>query len=111
MNIESANRPVLSICVPVYNEAENLPLLHEAIVKVVDPINLATEILLLDDGSKDDSWKQIEALVKRDPRLRGVKFLHNCCETAASDSGMRAARRQHVMTMAADLQNEPKEIS
>src|SRR5438105_4933180 len=102
--------PVLSICVPVYNEAENLPLLHEAIVKVVDPINLATEILLVDDGSKDDSWKQIEALVKKDPRVRGLKFKHNCGETAASDAGLRAARGQYVMTMDADLQNDPQDI-
>jgi dolichol-phosphate mannosyltransferase len=110
MNIESANRPLLSICVPVYNEAENLPLLHEAIVRVVDPINLATEILLVDDGSSDDSWKQIEALVKLDPRVRGVKLMHNCGETAASDAGMRAARGKYVMTMDADLQNDPQDI-
>src|SRR4051794_28276067 len=83
--------PVLSICVPVYNEAENLPLLHEAIVKVVEPIGLATEIILVDDASKDGSWEQIRALVEKDPRVRGVKFLANCGETAASDAGMRAA--------------------
>src|SRR5882757_3471165 len=110
MTIESANRPVLSICVPVYDEAENLPLLHDAIIKVVDPINLATEIILVDDGSKDDSWKQIEALVRKDPRVRGIKFAYNCGETAASDAGMRAARGQYVMTMDADLQNDPKDI-
>jgi glycosyltransferase involved in cell wall biosynthesis len=111
MNIESAaNRPVLSICVPVYDEAENLPLLHQAIIDVVDPINLPTEILLVDDASKDDSWKQIETLVKKDPRVRGLKFMHNCGETAASDAGMRAARGQFVMTMDADLQNDPRDI-
>src|SRR3954447_3398504 len=110
MTPEPANRPTLSICVPVYNEADNLPLLHEAIVSVVDPINLPTEILLVDDGSTDGSWKQIEALVQKDPRVRGLKFMHNCGETAASDAGMRAARGQYVMTMDADLQNDPQDI-
>jgi glycosyltransferase involved in cell wall biosynthesis len=112
MNPEAAaaSRPVLSICVPVYNEADNLPLLHEAIVAVVDPLNLATEIVLVDDGSTDQSWKQIQALVEKDARVRGLKFMHNCGETAASDAGMRAARGQYVMTMDADLQNDPKDI-
>jgi len=110
MNMESVNRPVLSICVPVYDEAENLPLLVEAIASVVGPINLATEIILVDDASKDDSWKQIQLLAEKDARVRGVKFLYNCGETAASDAGMRAARGQYVMTMDADLQNDPKDI-
>jgi glycosyltransferase involved in cell wall biosynthesis len=106
----AVDRPTLSICVPVYDEAENLPLLYEAIAAVVDPIDLATEIILVDDASKDDSWRQIQALVARDPRVRGIKFAHNCGETAASDAGMRAARGQYVMTMDADLQNDPKDI-
>ena len=64
----------------------------------------------MDDGSKDDSWKQIAALVERDPRVRGLKFAANCGETAASDAGLRAARGKYVMTMDADLQNDPKDI-
>ena len=102
--------PVLSICVPVYNESENIPLLHDAIVKVVDPINLPVELILVDDGSKDDSWNQIQKLVEKDPRVRGLKFKQNCGETAASDAGLRAARGRYVMTMDADLQNDPKDI-
>jgi glycosyltransferase involved in cell wall biosynthesis len=102
--------PVLSICVPVYNEAENIPLLHEAIVKVIDPANIDAELILVDDGSKDDSWKEIEKLVAKDPRVRGLKFAANCGETAASDAGLRAARGRYVMTMDADLQNDPRDI-
>jgi glycosyltransferase involved in cell wall biosynthesis len=104
------SNPTLSICVPVYDEAENLPLLYEAIVRVVDPIGLATEIILVDDASKDGSWAQIEKLAERDPRVRGLRFAHNCGETAASDAGMRAARGRYVMTMDADLQNDPADI-
>jgi len=105
-------RPVLSICVPVYNEEENLPLLHEAVAKICDdPANMiAFELLLVDDGSKDGSWQAIEKLVEKDPRVRGLKFAANCGETAASDAGLRAARGQYVMTMDADLQNDPKDI-
>jgi dolichol-phosphate mannosyltransferase len=103
-------QPLLSICVPVFNEAENLPLLHEAIVAVVAPANIATEIIFVDDGSTDGSWKAIESLVAKDARVRGLKFQANCGETAASDAGLRAARGQYVMTMDADLQNDPKDI-
>jgi glycosyltransferase involved in cell wall biosynthesis len=103
-------QPTLSICVPVYNEEENLPLLHEAIAKVFDAHNIDGEILLVDDGSKDGSWKAIEALVARDPRVRGLKFASNCGETAASDAGLRNARGKYVMTMDADLQNDPVDI-
>ena len=102
--------PILSICVPVYNEKDNLPLLHEAIIAVVDPASIAMELILVDDGSTDGSWQAIEALVAKDPRVRGLKFKFNCGETAASDAGLRAARGKYVMTMDADLQNDPKDI-
>ena len=102
--------PTLSICVPVYNEAENLPLLHEAVVKAIEPSHIDAELILVDDGSKDGSWQVIEALVAKDPRVRGLKFKHNCGETAASDAGLRAARGKYVMTMDADLQNDPQDI-
>jgi endonuclease/exonuclease/phosphatase family metal-dependent hydrolase len=102
--------PTLSICVPVFNEAENLPLLLEAIVRVVDPHKIATEVIFVDDGSTDASWTTIESLVAKDARVRGVKFAFNCGETAASDAGLRAARGRFVMTMDADLQNDPADI-
>jgi glycosyltransferase involved in cell wall biosynthesis len=102
--------PTLSICVPVYNERENIALLHRAIADVVDPRKIAVEILFVDDGSNDGSWEQIERLVQVDPRVRGLKFKTNCGETAASDAGLRAARGTYVMTMDADLQNDPADI-
>src|SRR5277367_5521032 len=102
--------PTLSICVPVYNEEENLPLLHEAVAKVFDANSIDGELILVDDGSKDGSWKAIEALVAKDSRVRGLKFAFNCGETAASDAGLRAARGKFVMTMDADLQNDPADI-
>ena len=110
MNLVMSSQPVLSVCVPVYNEEENLPLLHEAIARVFDANNIDGEIVLVDDGSSDGSWAQIEKLVQRDPRVRGLKFKSNCGETAASDAGLRAARGRYVMTMDADLQNDPQDI-
>ena len=104
------SQPLLSICVPVYNERENLPLLHEAIANVIDANGIAAELILVDDGSTDGSWEAIELLVQKDPRVRGLKFKFNCGETAASDAGLRAARGKYVMTMDADLQNDPKDI-
>jgi glycosyltransferase involved in cell wall biosynthesis len=102
--------PLLSICVPVYNEEDNLPLLHQAIVAVCDPGKVDFELLLVDDGSKDGSWAAIEKLAAADARVRGIKFLKNCGETAASDAGLRHATGAYVMTMDADLQNDPKDI-
>lgn len=102
--------PTLSICVPVYNEQENLPLLHEAICGVIDPAGIDAELILVDDGSRDGSWAVIQSLVQKDPRVRGLKFAFNCGETAASDAGLRAARGKYVMTMDADLQNDPRDI-
>ncbi|MDB5304834.1 MAG: hypothetical protein JWM97_2383 [Phycisphaerales bacterium] len=110
MKLAMSNPPTLSVCVPVYNEEENLPLLHAAIAKVFDANGIAGEIVLVDDGSKDASWAQIEKLVALDPRVRGLKFKSNCGETAASDAGLRAARGTYVMTMDADLQNDPQDI-
>ena len=110
MKLTMSTPPTLSICVPVYNEVENLPLLHEAIAKVFDASNIDGEIILVDDGSKDGSWEAIEKAVAKDARVRGLKFKQNCGETAASDAGLRAARGTYVMTMDADLQNDPKDI-
>src|SRR5438045_1230589 len=106
------NDPLLSICVPVYNEAENLPLLRKAVASICDSADprIDFELILVDDGSKDGSWDQIETLAATDSRVRGLKFKRNCGETAASDAGMRAARGKYVMTMDADLQNEPGDI-
>src|ERR1700679_3629533 len=77
---------------------------------VCDPQQIAFELLLVDDGSKDGSWEAIQSLCAKDPRVRGLRFQFNCGETAASDAGLRAARGTFVMTMDADLQNDPADI-
>jgi glycosyltransferase involved in cell wall biosynthesis len=84
--------------------------LYEAICKVIDRENIEAELVLVDDGSKDGSWAAIAALAGKDRRVRGIKFKVNCGETAASDAALRAARGKYVMTMDADLQNDPGDI-
>src|SRR5438874_5354907 len=102
--------PTLSIVIPAYNEEENVPLLHKAIVKVIDLAGIDAEIIFIDDGSRDSTWDAIEKRVAIDPRVRGLKLRKNCGETAACDAGLRAARGRYVMTMDADLQNDPADI-
>jgi glycosyltransferase involved in cell wall biosynthesis len=102
--------PILSIVIPAYNEEQNVPLLHEAIVAVIDPNGIDAEIIFVDDGSRDGTWAAIEQRVGLDRRVRGLKLKKNCGETAACDAGLRAARGKYVMTMDADLQNDPKDI-
>ncbi len=104
------NDPALSIVVPAYNEEENVPLLRESIARVIDPRAIRVEIIFVDDGSTDGTWTAIERAVSIDPRVRGVKLKQNCGETAACDAGLRAARGTYVMTMDADLQNDPADI-
>jgi glycosyltransferase involved in cell wall biosynthesis len=102
--------PTLSIVIPAYNEEANVPLLHEAIGKVLDAQAIDAEIIFVDDGSTDGTWRAIAQRAAIDPRVRALKLKHNCGETAACDAGLRAARSQFVMTMDADLQNDPIDI-
>jgi glycosyltransferase involved in cell wall biosynthesis len=104
------SRPTLSIVIPVYNEEGNVPELQKAIAKVLDEHKIDAEVILVDDGSKDRSWEQIKEVAAKDPRFRSLKFKFNCGETAATDAGLRAASGQYVMTMDADLQNDPADI-
>jgi glycosyltransferase involved in cell wall biosynthesis len=102
--------PTLSIVIPAYNEEENIPLLHDAIAKVIDRQQIDAEIIFVNDGSRDRTWEMIRAHCAKDPRVVGINLKKNCGETAACDAGLRAARGRYVMTMDADLQNDPQDI-
>jgi dolichol-phosphate mannosyltransferase len=101
---------LISIVVPCYNEADNLQPLHEVIHYVAGLMRVSYEILLVDDGSRDKTWEVIRQLQKKDGRVRPVKLKFNCGETAASEAGMRLARGKYVVTMDADLQNDPADL-
>src|SRR5215475_7452497 len=102
--------PDLSIVIPVYNEAENLPLLWPEIREVLAPTGLSYEVILVDDGSRDGSAEIIRAFRDEDPRVRLVRLKANAGETAAADAGFKAARGRFVVSMDADLQNDPHDI-
>jgi glycosyltransferase involved in cell wall biosynthesis len=101
---------LISIVVPVYNEAESLKDLHQEIDAVVQQHNYDIELILVDDGSRDDSWQRIENLAAADPRVRGIRFRRNFGKAAALSAGFASAQGNIVFTLDADLQDDPSEI-
>lgn len=101
---------MLSIVIPVFNEQESLEALHQEIAEVAAAENYSVELIFVDDGSRDRSWEVICGLAARDPRVRGIRFRRNFGKAAALDAGFREARGERVMTMDADLQDDPHEI-
>lgn len=100
----------ISVVVPLYNEAESLPELVQWIDVVMQRENFSYELLMVDDGSSDDSWAVVESLSQRYPSVRGISFMRNYGKSAALYCGFEAARGQVVITMDADLQDSPDEI-
>ncbi|MGD9992074.1 MAG: glycosyltransferase family 2 protein [Salinivirgaceae bacterium] len=100
----------LSIVVPLYNEEESLSELVAWIAKVMYEKSLSYEILLIDDGSTDKSWHEIELLAQEYGSVRGIKFRRNYGKSAALHSGFQAAEGDVIITMDADLQDSPDEI-
>ncbi|HSB06600.1 MAG TPA: glycosyltransferase family 2 protein [Thermodesulfobacteriota bacterium] len=100
----------ISVVAPVYNEEESLPILIPKLVEVLEPLGKRYEMIFVDDGSKDRSREILKERVSTYPRIRILGFKYNCGETAAIDAGMREARGEVVITMDADLQNDPKDI-
>ena len=102
--------PELSLVIPCYNEQDNLRALIEAIRAAVDPLKLPYEVVITDDCSKDKSWEILKELAAADPCIRPQRFAFNCGESAASWAGMKAARGRYIVTVDADLQNDPKDL-
>ncbi len=100
----------LSIVIPLFNEQESLPELHEWIVKVMTQNNFSYEVIFIDDGSKDDSWKVIESLAAANKNVKAIKFRRNYGKSPALHVGFEAAEGDVVITMDADLQDSPDEI-
>lgn len=100
----------LSVVIPVYNEEDNLPLLWPELRDVLEQMAVPFEVIFVDDGSRDRSAEIIRAMRDADARVRLVRLKANAGETAATDAGLKAARGQRVVTMDADLQNDPRDI-
>jgi glycosyltransferase involved in cell wall biosynthesis len=108
--IEMPSDAELSIVAPVYNEVDNLRPLVEEILQALAPSGLKLEILLVDDGSTDGSADRITELAREPGPVRGIHFRENRGQTAALDAGFKAAAGDVVVTMDADLQNDPRDI-
>jgi glycosyltransferase involved in cell wall biosynthesis len=100
----------VSVVVPVYNEQESLPALVEELHQVLDPTRYSYEIILIDDGSSDDSYRLACSIATRDPAITVVRFRRNFGQTAAMQAGLDTARGRAIVTMDADLQNDPSAI-
>ena len=100
----------LSIIIPVLNEAESLVELHAQIGQVATEHALELQIIFVDDGSRDQSWAEIQRLSKSDPRVQGLRFRRNFGKAAALTAGIAAARGGTICMMDADLQDDPAEI-
>jgi len=100
----------LSIVIPVFNEVENLEPLVCKTEKAIAPLQKSWELIFVDDGSSDGSFEEIVRLKARFPFIRGIKFDRNHGQTAAMDAGIRASRGSTIITMDADLQNDPSDI-
>ena len=100
----------VSIVVPLYNEDESLPELCAWIERVVTENGLSYEVILIDDGSTDDSWNVIEKLIEENGHIKGIKFQRNYGKSAALNEGFKATQGEVVITMDADMQDSPDEI-
>lgn len=100
----------LSIVIPLLNEEESLKELHDWIVSVMQSNHFLYEILFIDDGSTDNSWEVITTLSKDNPKVKGLRFLQNYGKSQALHAGFKATKGDVVITMDADLQDNPEEI-
>jgi dolichol-phosphate mannosyltransferase len=100
----------LSVVIPVYNEEDSLPLLWEELRDVLVLLGVTFEVVFVDDGSRDRSAEAIRSFRDADARVRLVRLKANAGETAATDAGFKTARGRFIVTMDADLQNDPHDI-
>ncbi|MGE0606589.1 MAG: glycosyltransferase family 2 protein [Pirellulales bacterium] len=101
---------MLSVVIPVFNEHESLPRLHEQLRAVAAEHGYALNVIYVDDGSTDGSWDAIRRLAVEDQHVRGIRFRRNFGKAAALSAGFAAAQGELVMTLDADLQDDPHEI-
>lgn len=100
----------ISVIIPVFNEQDSLPELHNWICRVMEGHGYSYEIIFVNDGSNDESWSEIQKLTELNPNVKGVSFTRNYGKSAALDMGFSKAQGEVVITMDADLQDSPDEI-
>src|SRR5262245_27405399 len=101
---------MISIVIPVYNERDSLAELHGEIQDVIKQHNLTADLIFVDDGSTDGSWSAIQQLHSNANRVHGLRLRRNFGKSAALAAGFRAAKGDIIVTIDADLQDDPREI-
>lgn len=102
--------PKISLVTPVYNEAENIDRFFEEVVPVLDKLDPGFEIIAVDDGSTDQTFEKLQAHHNKDKRIKVIRFRANFGQTAAFSAGFAHARGETIVTIDADLQNDPADI-
>lgn len=108
--VTSDPAPDISVCVPFYNEEDNVTPLHDALVNALEPLGRSFEMVLVDDGSADATMSRLEEIARTDPRVVIVRFQRNFGQTAAMMAGIDHAQGKYLVTMDGDLQNDPLDI-
>ncbi len=101
---------MLSVVIPIYNEVENIPLLHQELSGVLRTLDQPYEVVYVDDGSRDGSFEALRRIAEADPNVLVIQFRRNFGQTAALAAGMRAAQGDILVFMDGDLQNDPADI-
>lgn len=110
MGEPSGTPPGLSVVIPAFNEEANVEACYRELVPILEALRRPFEVIVVDDGSTDRTFEVLAGLAAADPRLRLIRFRRNAGQTAALDAGFKAARGEVVVTMDADLQNDPRDI-
>ena len=108
--MKTTQRPYVSLVIPVFNEAENLAELYRELVDALEKSSRAFEVIFIDDGSADSSWTVLRSLQQKDGRIKLIRLRRNFGQTAALAAGFDYARSEIIISLDADLQNDPKDI-
>lgn len=106
----SQQPPEISLVIPCHNEEGNLRSLANAITTAMNPLGIPYEVVVTDDRSSDNSWTLLKEIAASNPRFRIQRFHFNCGESAASWAGMMVAQGRYIVTLDADLQNDPRDV-
>ena len=102
--------PYLSVVIPVYNEEDNIQHLYDELSAALQELDCSYEVIVIDDGSQDRSYIELKRVYEQDERWRILRMRRNFGQTAGLSAGFDAARGQVVITMDADLQNDPRDM-
>ena len=106
----NASAPVISVVIPLLNEEESIPHLYRAVTDAMEAYGRTYEVIVVDDGSRDRSFALLKEIAEQDPRFTIVRLRRNFGQTAAFSAGFAQARGEVVITMDADLQNDPRDV-